>query len=108
MKKYGTLQKKGFCSADLLRKGHVVHRSSNFQIFSGKMVSPQILGLWVSKDAEIYVYFKNINLPLEQNAPLKNIFHHIGEKVLIFRVFFTCKYILKIYLDLPFLFHDSY
>jgi hypothetical protein len=28
---------------------------------------------WVSKDAECYVDFKNINLPLWQNAPKKVI-----------------------------------
>jgi hypothetical protein len=29
MKKYGKQQEKGFWSADLLRKGHGVHRSSS-------------------------------------------------------------------------------
>jgi hypothetical protein len=29
MKKYGKLQKKGFCSTDIPRKGHRVHRSSS-------------------------------------------------------------------------------
>jgi hypothetical protein len=29
------------------------------------------LEIWVSKDAELYVNFKNINVPLWQNAPKK-------------------------------------
>jgi hypothetical protein len=39
-------------------------------LFKGrKFCFLKIWGIWVSKDAEFYVDFNNINLPLYENAP---------------------------------------
>jgi hypothetical protein len=62
MKKYRKLQKKGFWSTDLLRKGHEVHTVGHI-VHRGKINVVQPKDLWVSKDTDFYVDLKNINLP---------------------------------------------
>jgi hypothetical protein len=41
-------------------------------LYKGQKFFPIIWGLCISKDAEFNVDFKNINLPLWQNAPKKS------------------------------------
>jgi hypothetical protein len=52
--------KKVFWSSDLLRKGHSLRGQA---LYKGPKFFFIIWGLWVSKDAEFNVDFKNINLP---------------------------------------------
>jgi hypothetical protein len=49
-----------FWSSDLLRKGHTFRGQA---LYKGPKFFVHNMGLWVSKDAEFNVDFKNINLP---------------------------------------------
>jgi hypothetical protein len=63
------IQKRFFRSIDLYRRGHYI---LGHALYRGQKICFTMWAWWVSKDTEFYVDFKNINLPLWQNAPKKS------------------------------------